>query len=261
MNTVCENALCPNCTECYGAQTATFMILGNVCTRNCAFCHVTTGQGQELELREPERVAAAAFELGLEYVVVTSVTRDDLADEGAGQFARTIRALKDRMPYAGIEVLVPDFHAREELIAQVMQAGPDVYNHNMETVRRLHPDIRPQASYETSLEALRTAKKLNAGVMTKSGWMVGLGERDSEMEELARDLRGVSCDIVTVGQYLAPSPNHWKVEAYYEPEQFSRLRERLIGMGFPAAVAGPYVRSSYQAKQSFLLSQIKSRNP
>ncbi|MDP3919400.1 MAG: lipoyl synthase [Candidatus Omnitrophota bacterium] len=251
LNTVCESAMCPNRNECYSGGTATFMILGNVCTRRCGFCAVETGRGEELSADEPARVADAASAMGLSYVVVTSVARDDLADEGAVHFAETVKSIKRRIDGVRVEVLTPDFHARRELIKTVVDAAPDVYNHNVETVRRLQREVRVQASYERSLEVLLTAKEINSEIYTKSGLMLGLGETDAECLETGRDLRRVGCDIVTIGQYLQPTQGHVDVVDYVRPERFSYLAEEMKKLGFHDVFSGPYVRSSYHAGESY----------
>lgn len=251
LNTVCESARCPNRSECYANQTATFMILGNQCTRSCGFCAVPTGRGEALEEDEPWRVAQAARELGLQYVVVTSVARDDLADEGAVHFASTVAALRREISGVQVEVLTPDFHARRELIGEVAAAGPQVYNHNLETVRRLQRKVRPQASYERSLAVLSTVKEINSEILTKSGLMLGLGENREEVLEAAGDLRAAGCDILTIGQYLAPGKDYLRVETYRGPQFFDELAGELRTMGFREVYAGPYVRSSYHAGEIF----------
>lgn len=252
LNTVCESALCPNRLECYSRSTATFMILGENCTRRCGFCAVTTARGEVLAHDEPQRVAQAAFELGLAYVVITSVARDDLKDEGAGHFARTVGAVKQQLPYAKIEVLTPDFHARAELIAEVVAAGPCVYNHNLETVERLQRRVRPQAGYARSLAVLGLVKKMDPGMTTKSGLMLGLGEQEHEVREAAHDLLEAGCDILTLGQYLAPSARHLEVQRFVAPAVFERWAVELKALGFREVFAGPYVRSSYHAGETFL---------
>ncbi|MBI3313299.1 MAG: lipoyl synthase [Candidatus Omnitrophica bacterium] len=258
LNTVCESALCPNRSECYSHRTATFMILGNTCTRACGFCAVNTGRGEVLEADEPERVAEATRELGLEYVVITSVARDDIEDEGATHFARTVQTVKHEIPGIRVEVLTPDFHAREELIAKVVNARPDVFNHNLETVRRLQKKVRPQAGYERSLAVLEMVKRLDPAMTTKSGLMLGLGESREEVLQAAADLRAAGCDILTLGQYLRPTLNHLEVVEYIAPEIFSDLARELKSMGFLEVFAGPYVRSSYHAGETFLNSKEKS---
>ncbi len=223
------------------------MILGNVCTRRCGFCAVETGRPDLLSESEPERVAAAASEMGLEYVVITSVARDEMADEGAAHFAKTIRAVKEKIPCVRVEVLTPDFHARRELIGAVVEAGPDVYNHNLETVERLQKKVRPQAAYERSLAVIETVKDLDPHMTTKSGLMLGLGEELGEVVQSARDLLSAGCDILTLGQYLRPSADHWQVARFIEPEVFEDLAADFRAMGFKRVFAGPYVRSSYHA--------------
>ena len=252
LNTVCESALCPNRSECYSRNTATFMILGNVCTRRCGFCAIESGRPEPVEADEPQRVARAAEELGLEYVVITSVARDEMPDEGAGHFARTVRAVKETIPGVRVEVLTPDFHARPELIGLVVEAGPEVYNHNLETVERLQKAVRPQASYARTLEVMRVIKSLAPGIKTKSGLMLGLGEKREEVYRAARDLRNAGCEILTLGQYLAPSTDHLPVLEFLSPEDFSAMAEDLKPLGFLEVFAGPYVRSSYHAGETFL---------
>ena len=248
--TVCEQAHCPNLCECYGRGTATFLILGPNCTRNCRFCAVTSGPPTPVDESEPERVAEASARLGLKHVVVTSVTRDDLPDGGAGQFARTVRAIRQRCQ-AQIEVLTPDFQGDVEAIRTVLAARPDIYNHNVETVPRLMAAIRPQAGYERSLAVLRLAKVHGNSILTKSGLMVGLGETANEVVHLLRDLRAVGCDAVTIGQYLAPSGGHVPVREFVPPRQFDVYRREAEALGFRAAAAGPFVRSSYHAEDLF----------
>lgn len=257
LNTVCRSAMCPNSQECYSRDTATFMILGKHCTRRCGFCAVETrGHGEELRSDEPERVAFAAQELGLKYVVVTSVTRDDLPDEGASHYAKTVRTIKSFVPEAKVEVLTPDFHAREELIGQVLQSGPDVFNHNLETVERLQRLIRPQADYRRSLKVLETALRLAPGRVTKSGLMLGLGETEPEVLEAGRQLLSVGVSILTLGQYLRPTPAHLEVKEFINPRKFEELAGRLEAMGFRKVFAGAYVRSSYHARETFCEARI-----
>lgn len=254
LNTVCESALCPNRSECYSRRTATFMILGDVCTRRCGFCAIETGNPQVVMSDEPERVASAAQDLGLDYVVITSVARDELSDEGAGHFARTVTALRRNIPGVQVEVLTPDFHARRQLIATVVAAGPTVYNHNLETVERLQRNVRPQAGYKRSLQVLEIIKSLDPQMATKSGLMLGLGETREEVYQAAADLRNSGCDILTLGQYLAPSPTHLRVERFVTPEEFAQTAAHLKSFGFREVFAGPYVRSSYHAGETFLNS-------
>ena len=228
------------------------MILGNTCTRSCRFCNVATGKGEVLQPDEPERVAQAAFELGLKYVVVTSVARDDLKDEGAAHFAETILAIRRKILGVQIEVLTPDFHARRELLAQIVAAKPEVYNHNLETVRRLTTEVRVQAKYDRSLEMLRTVKELDQAMTTKSGLMLGLGETEAELDDACRDLRNVGVDILTLGQYLRPSADHLPVREYVHPDTFARYTKKYKEFGFKKVFAGPYVRSSYHAGETYL---------
>lgn len=250
VHTVCQEARCPNIGECYAQHTATFLILGDVCTRNCRFCAVKHGKPAPVDPEEPMRVAEAAVELGLDFVVVTSVTRDDLPDGGAAHFAATIRAIRDRLPEAGVEVLVPDFRGSEEALAMVMEAEPTVLNHNVETVARLQGRVRPEASYERSLRVLATAKKLRPDVPTKSGLMVGVGETDQEIYDTLKDLRTVGCDIVTVGQYLRPTRRHLAVDRYVEPEKFAEYGRWAQELGFKYVASDPFVRSSYRAAEA-----------
>lgn len=248
LHTVCESARCPNLGECYSCRTATFLIMGAVCTRNCGFCAVEHGHPAPLDPREPARVAEAAGALGLRYVVVTSVTRDDLPDGGAGHFAATIRALRHSAPEAKTEVLIPDFRGSAAALAAVLKAAPDVLNHNLETVRRLQPTVRPQAGYETSLGVLREAKRL--GAVTKSGLMVGLGENDLEVREAMRDLAEAGVSLLTVGQYLQPSRRHLPVARYVEPAAFDEMARWGREAGIAHVFAGPFVRSSYKAAEA-----------
>ena len=247
LHTVCQSADCPNAAECFGRGTATFMILGNVCTRGCRFCAVTSGTPGPADPDEARRVAEAAQRLGLTHVVITSVTRDDLPDGGAGAFAAAIRALRARVPDATVEVLVPDFGGAATAAATVLDARPDVFNHNLETVRRLQPRIRPDAGCDRSLGVLRYAADWSPRPLIKSGLMVGLGETDAELEEALCDLRAAGCDLLTLGQYLAPSRRHMPVARFVTPEQFDLYRRRALALGFAAVAAGPLVRSSYRA--------------
>lgn len=252
LNTVCQTALCPNGNECFARDTATFMILGRICTRRCGFCAVETGrEGEFLRSDEPERVAFAAGELGLKYVVITSVTRDDLEDEGSGHYARTVRAVRDHIPGSQVEVLTPDFHARAELISRVLESEPDVFNHNLETVERLQRIVRPQADYRRSLKVLETVKSLAPEKVTKSGLILGLGETESEVLEAGRHLLSAGVSILTLGQYLRPTAKHLEVAEYIHPRKFQELAARLEALGFQKVVAGAYVRSSYHARETF----------
>ncbi len=238
--------------ECYSKNTATFMILGKVCTRHCGFCGVESKSlGEVIRSDEPECVAFAAQELGLKYIVITSVTRDDLDDEGAGHYAATVRAIKTMIPGSRVETLTPDFHAREDLIASVMEAGTDVFNHNLETVERLQRIVRPQADYRRSLTVLETAKRVSPDIVTKSGLMLGLGETESEVFEAGRHLLSAGVSVLTLGQYLRPTLRHLEVKEYIPPRRFEDLANRLEAMGFQKVVAGPYVRSSYRALETY----------
>ncbi len=249
LHTICEEARCPNITECWGYRTASFLILGDVCTRNCGFCSVTTGRPMEVDWGEPARLAAAVEKLGLQHIVITSVTRDDLPDGGAIIYSMTIRKLRERAPNCGIEVLIPDFLGNWEALRVVMDARPDILNHNMESVPRLYRRVRPRAIYSQSLELLRRAKEIAPAVLTKSGVMVGLGETEDELLTTFRDLREHLVDILTVGQYLRPSLKHLPVERHYHPTEFARLKELALEMGFRHVEAGPLVRSSYHAHE------------
>jgi len=249
LNTVCESARCPNIGECWQSSTATFLILGNTCTRRCAFCAVTSGQPSEYDTDEPRRVAEAISALNLRYAVITSVTRDDLADGGAFIFAETIRQVRAENPTCKIEVLIPDFQGDPAALAAVAAAKPDVLNHNVETVERLYPLVRPQAGYHRSLELIARAKEIDPSLTTKSGIMVGLGESDVEIEDTLRDIRAVNCDIITIGQYLRPSTGHLPVQKYYSPEEFARFAEFGAALGFKHIESAPLVRSSYHARE------------
>lgn len=248
LQTVCDNARCPNIGECYSHQTATFLIMGSSCTRNCGFCAVRHSRPEALDPTEPQRLAEAALNLGLQYVVVTSVTRDDLEDGGAGHFAATIRALQEA-GVAAVEVLTPDFGGSREALRTVLSARPLVFNHNLETVRELCALVRPQADYERSLQVLRDARDLAPGVLRKSGFMVGLGETDEQVVELMTDLREAGCQILTIGQYLRPSRQQLPVRRYVEPEQFDWFAARGREIGIDHVFAGPFVRSSYRAAE------------
>jgi lipoic acid synthetase len=253
LHTVCEEANCPNRMECFGRRTATFMILGGQCTRNCTFCNVSKGAPEPVDAGEPRRVAEAVRELGLKHVVVTSVTRDDLPDGGAAHFAQTILEIKAIAPDTTIEVLIPDFKGSLPALRQVLGAGPDVLNHNVETVPRLYPEVRPMADYARSLELLRRAKQLGpAGTRTKSGMMLGLGEAKEEVLQSMRDLREVGCDFLTLGQYLAPSKLHHPVVEYVHPDVFEEYRVLGEEMGFGFIASAPLVRSSYMAERALI---------
>ncbi|NLG84566.1 MAG: lipoyl synthase [Firmicutes bacterium] len=260
LNTVCQSAACPNAGQCFAEGTATFMILGRECTRDCRFCAVRPGQPGPPNPTEPERVAAAARELGLRHVVVTSVTRDDLPDGGAGHFAATITAIREAVPEATVEVLTPDFGGDPKAVAAVVAAGPDVYNHNLETVPRLYPIVRPGADYRRSLALLRRVKELQPAMRTKSGLMVGLGETEEEILAVLADLRAAGCEMLTIGQYLRPSRDHLPVAEYVPPERFAAWAEEARAMGFSYAAAGPLVRSSYHAGEAMGLKRYATRS-
>lgn len=251
LHTVCEEARCPNTAECWNAGTATFMILGDVCTRSCGFCAVKTGRPEYLDREEPTRVAEAIRSMGVRHAVITSVNRDELPDGGAEIFAETIRASRALNPELRVEVLVPDFRGVWWALEIVIQATPDILNHNTETVSRLYSTVRPQGKYERTLELLKRAKE--GGMVTKSGLMVGLGETSDEVLEVMSDLRDVECDILTIGQYLQPSAKHLPVERYVPPEEFRMWKERGLAMGFKHVESGPLVRSSYHAEGQTLL--------
>ena len=263
LNTVCEEAHCPNMGECWDERTATVMILGDICTRACGFCAIKTGKPLVHDLDEPRRVAEAIRALGLDHVVITSVARDDLDDGGAGIFADTIRRLRVACPGMGVEVLIPDFNGEEEPLRTVMAAGPDILNHNVETVARLQKPVRKRARYDRSLGVLLRAKayalefagaggaagaEAAVAVHTKSSIMVGLGETRPELHQTFLDLRAVDCDILTLGQYLRPSPEHLPVQRYYHPDEFAEMREEALALGFKHVESGPLVRSSYHAR-------------
>lgn len=253
LHTVCEEARCPNIYECWANRTATFMILGDICTRACRFCAVNTGMPTELDLQEPERVAEAAENMNLRHCVVTSVARDDLKDGGASIFAGTVAAIRKRLPLCSVEVLIPDFMGDEDSLRIVMDAKPDILNHNIETVERLSDRVRAKAKYRRSLELLQRAKQMQPDIPTKSSIMLGVGEEWDEILQAMDDLRAVDCDILTIGQYLQPSPKHLRVEKYYTPEQFAELKEEGMKRGFSHVESGPLVRSSYHAHE-----QVKS---
>jgi lipoic acid synthetase len=252
LNTVCEEAHCPNIGDCWDQRTATIMILGDTCTRACGFCNIKTGRPEWFDDDEPRRVAEAVSQLGLEHVVVTSVARDDLPDGGAHMFADTIRRLREACPGMGVEVLIPDFNGSEAPLRDVMDAGPDILNHNLETVERLQKPVRKRARWDRSLGVLERAKayaQSNArAVHTKSSLMVGLGETRDELSAAFHALRGVDCDILTIGQYLRPSPKHLPLERYYHPDEFAEMKAQALALGFRHVESGPLVRSSYHAR-------------
>jgi len=249
LHTVCQSAHCPNIGDCWGQRTATFMILGDICTRNCRFCAVTSGKPESADQDEPIRVAEAVKKLSLRYVVITSVTRDDLPDGGAIMFAQTIREIRTALPDCKIEVLIPDFNGSETALSTVIEASPDVLNHNIETVPSLYSTARPQADYYRSLKVLESAKKQR--MLTKTGLMLGLGETNDEVLAVMQDLRNIDCDILTLGQYLQPSSEHLPINRYVNPKEFDHLKKTGEEMGFCHVEAGPLVRSSFHAAESF----------
>lgn len=251
LNTVCESARCPNIHECFHRGAATFMILGNVCTRGCTFCSVPKGSPEKQEMpidpAEPAHVASMAAEMKLRYVVITSVNRDDLRDGGSAHFAETVRRVRSALPGARVEVLTPDFCGDMDAVARVLDAGPHVFNHNMETISRLYRKVRPQADYQQSLEVLRFARDYRANVMTKSGLMAGLGESEEDVNELLRDMRSSNVEVATIGQYLQPTRRNLRVAEYVLPERYERWASYGESIGFKRVFAGPFVRSSYMA--------------
>ena len=247
LHTICEEARCPNVWECWNNRTATFLILGDICTRRCHYCAVATGRPVELDRGEPLRVAQAVQALGLRHAVITSVNRDELEDGGASIFAETIRQIRRLIPTCAVEVLIPDFEGNEAALAAVIAERPDILNHNIETVRRLFPPIRPQGKYDRSIELLRRAKRAEA--RTKSGLIVGMGETVDEIREVMRDLRSVGCDILTIGQYLQPTKQHLPVVRFYHPDEFAALNDEGLALGFTHVESGPLVRSSYHAEK------------
>ncbi|MGH7410584.1 MAG: lipoyl synthase [Candidatus Methylomirabilis sp.] len=248
LHTICEEAHCPNIGECWEQGTATFLILGDICTRNCGFCAVKHGKPTELDLAEPDRVAQAIQRLGLEHAVITSVNRDDQNDGGATIFAAVIRRVRELSPGCSVEVLIPDFRGSEEALRTVVQAAPDILNHNMETVPRLYREVRPGSRYDRSLELFARTRRMVSKMVTKSGIILGFGEEREELLQTMADLREVDCDILTLGQYLRPSQQHLPIMKYYAPEEFGELKAIGEGMGFRHVEAGPLVRSSYHAK-------------
>lgn len=260
LHTVCEEARCPNMAECWGCGTATFLILGDVCTRGCGFCAVATGCAAPVRPEEPSEIARAVAAMELQHAVITSVTRDDLEDGGASIFAAVIREIREHVPGCTVEVLVPDFQGKSSALETVIDAKPDILGHNLETVPRLYPVARPQADYVRSLHLLRAAKDLDPVVLTKSGIMVGLGEDLDEIQGVMEDLRTVDCDILTLGQYLCPSSTHLPVQRYYTPDEFESFGKIASERGFPWVESAPLVRSSYHAAQQ-ARQLSRSRNP
>ena len=254
LHTVCQEARCPNIYECWNQKTATFMILGDVCTRHCGFCSVKKGAPGPVNENEPESVATAAEKMGLSYTVVTSVDRDDLPDEGAGHFARTINAIRARLPHCGVEVLIPDFNGKRELLDIVLDARPEVLAHNLETAKALYRRVRPVADYEQSLGVIRDTilyrNERGVDIKTKCGIMVGLGETTEQIEETIKDIADTGCDIITIGQYLSPKRNALPVEKFYTPDEFKYLGDKSLEFGIKHAESGPLVRSSYRAQDA-----------
>lgn len=269
LNTVCREANCPNIGECYKKRTATFMILGSQCTRNCRFCNVTCGRPQELDPDEPRHLAMAAKQLGLLHVVVTSVTRDDLKDGGSEQFAKVIRAIREELPQTTVEVLIPDFKGDEEALMRVLREHPDVLNHNVETVASLYSQVRPQAVYERSLELLQRTRRYaeqrvkehpeEPRILVKTGVMLGLGETDEELDRLFIDLADHGVDVLTLGQYLRPSEQHIAVKRYVTPEDFERYRQMALDRGISFVASSPLVRSSYRAEEALASVRAKEK--
>lgn len=249
LNTVCEEARCPNKAECYSKDTATFMIMGDTCTRNCRFCNINSGKPNNLDEQEPLHVAQAVKELELNYSVITSVTRDDLIDGGANHFAQTIKEIKTLSPDTKVEVLIPDFKGDLSALDTVLKEKPDVLNHNVETVPNLYKKVRPQAIYERSLEVLKHAK--NKNIITKTGIMIGLGETKEDLISLFKDLKSINLDILTIGQYIRPSKQHVEVEKYYTPQEFETLQELATKIGIKVVISSPLVRSSFKAHEAY----------
>lgn len=259
LHTVCESARCPNLGECFQSKTATFLLLGDRCTRSCGFCAIDSGRPTHPDPNEPDHVAQMALELGLAHVVLTSVNRDDLPDGGAGQFVRTIHRIRELLPSAAVEVLTPDFLRKEESVRSVCQARPDVYNHNVETVPRLYKTVRRGADYEWSLGLIALVKRVDPGIPTKSGLMVGLGEKPEEVHGVMRDLASRGCDILTIGQYCQPTKNNLPVVDYVHPDMFESYRRAALDLGFQEVFAGPLVRSSYHAGD--VLNRMSGHGP
>ena len=251
LHTICESAHCPNAGDCFSRQTATFLILGNVCTRNCRFCAVEKGHPLPLDEAEPEHLLAAVEKLGLRYVVITSVTRDDLTDGGAAHFARTVGLLRERRPGIMVEVLIPDFLGSREALSTVLTAAPSVINHNVETVPRLYPEVRQMADYRRSVGLLGMVKELAPEIVTKSGLMLGLGETKAEVAAVMKDLREADCDLLTLGQYLPPSPQHYPLDRYVSPEEFTEFGAMGRSLGFAEVASAPLVRSSFRAAELY----------
>ena len=251
LNTVCKEANCPNLGECYKKHTATFMVMGSACTRNCRFCNVSCAKPQPLDPDEPRHLSEVAKKLALRHVVVTQVTRDDLPDGGAAHMAAVVRAVHETCPGTTVEVLISDLKGSEDALRVVLDAKPEVLNHNVEMVSRLYHDVRPQARYERSLKVLSDSKKFAPNILTKTGFMLGLGETDDEVYALMDDIRATGCDILTISQYLQPSPQHWALQRYVTPEEFARFKDIAMEKGFKFVASSPLVRSSYRAAEAF----------
>ena len=254
LNTVCDGADCPNRSECYAKKTATFMILGSVCTRQCRFCAVSKGEPEKLDVHEPYNIGKASKELGLKHIVITSVTRDDIDDGGAEHFAQTVHEIRTQNPYSTVELLIPDLKGNWNALKVIVDSKPDVLNHNIETVPSLYMEVRPQANYKRSLELLSKVKEFDPSILTKSGIMVGLGEKEQEIYEVMDDLRKVDCDILTIGQYLQPSKEHIQLKEYIHPNKFEQYKKAAEDKGFKHTASGPFVRSSFNA--SIALNKI-----
>jgi lipoic acid synthetase len=253
LHTICEEAKCPNIAECFGSGTAVFLILGDICTRNCRYCNVKYGKPLSLNLDEPRDVAESVKKLDLKYVVITSVTRDDLQDGGASVFYKTVKEIKKLNKNCKVELLIPDFKGKMVSLKKIINAKPDVINHNIEVVKELFPEIRPQGSYETSLEILKNIKKIKSGVKTKSGFMVGLGETNEQILKTMKDLYKANVNFLTIGQYLQPSRDHAEIKRYYKPEEFEEFKKLALNIGFNHVESGPLVRSSYHAEKAMCL--------
>ena len=258
LHTVCEEAACPNLRECYSKKTATFMILGDTCTRHCKYCNIAAGKPLPVDHDEPANLAFAAKDLGLKHVVITAVARDDIKDGGAAHWVRCIDALHRELPDSSVEVLIPDFKGKIESLQLVLDAKPDVLNHNIETVRRIFPTIRAQGRYDRTMELLKRVKEIDSKMLTKSGFMVGIGETDEEVFETLRDLKAVDTDFITIGQYLQPSKKHMPVTSYVHPDKFNEYKEYAYSLGFKHVASAPLVRSSYDAKTAIDLIRKNS---
>jgi len=256
LHTVCQEAKCPNIGDCWNRRSATFMILGDICTRACRYCAVTSGRPSGLDLDEPRRLAETVQYLQLKYVVITSVNRDDLTDGGAYIFSQCIQQIRKRLPGCKVEVLIPDFQGNYDAVRLIVDSKPDVLNHNIETVERIFHDVRPKGSYNKSLELLSRAKYLATSCVTKSGMMIGLGETRKEISQTMKDLRSVDCDLLTVGQYLRPSEKHIKISKFYTPKDFLDIQEEGISLGFRHIASGPLVRSSYHADEQYAAVEV-----